>query len=94
MENNPRMEFRLSRHAEEEMVRRQISRQLVESVLENPEQRLAEPGGKQIFQSRYRSEDGRMYLLRAIVNMLREPAVVVTLYRTSKIDKYWSQNES
>jgi hypothetical protein len=88
------MEFRLSRHAEEEMVRRQLPRQLVEATLQNPEQRLARPEGKQIFQSRYRSEDGRIYLLRAIVNMGKEPAVVVTVYRTSKLDKYWSQNES
>ena len=29
--------------------------------------------------------------LRAIVNETNDPPVVVTVYRTSKIDKYWSQ---
>ena len=30
-----------------------------------------------------------MYLIRAIVEDQVEPAVVVTVYRTSKIGKYW-----
>lgn len=35
--------------------------------------------------------DGKVYLLRAMVNETANPAVVVTVYRTSKIEKYWSQ---
>jgi len=53
----------ISRHAEDETVRRQIPRQWLDSVLEGPEQRLPQPGGKEILQSRFISEDGRMYLL-------------------------------
>ena len=34
---------------------------------------------------------GGIFLLRVIVDDTVEPAMVVTLYRTSKIDKYWSQ---
>jgi hypothetical protein len=30
-----------------------------------------------------------MYLLRAVVATEKEPPVVVTVYRTSKIEKYW-----
>jgi hypothetical protein len=30
------------------------------------------------------------YLLRVMVDETKQPAVVVTVYRTSKIDKYWS----
>jgi hypothetical protein len=30
-----------------------------------------------------------MFLLRAIVDYRVDPAVVITVYRTSKIDKYW-----
>jgi len=30
-----------------------------------------------------------MYLLRAVVATDKEPPVVVTVYRTSKIEKYW-----
>jgi hypothetical protein len=43
-------------------------------VLEDPEQRIAEAGGKEIFQSRHAFDDGKMYLLRAIVNTEKQPA--------------------
>ena len=33
---------------------------------------------------------GRILLLRAIVDDRADPAVVVTVYRTSRINKYWS----
>ncbi len=35
--------------------------------------------------------DGKVYLLRAMVNETANPTVVVTVYRTSKIEKYGSQ---
>jgi hypothetical protein len=33
--------------------------------------------------------DGRRYLVRVIVDVEQDPPVVVTAYRTSKIEKYW-----
>lgn len=83
------MRFSISRHAEDEMVRRQIPREWLDSVLESPEQRVPQPGGKEILQSRFTSGDGKMYLLRTVVAAEKEPPVVVTVYRTSKIEKYW-----
>lgn len=83
------MKFQLSRHAEWELARRQVPRALLESVLETPEQRLAQPDGKVVYQSRHAFGGGRMYLLRAVVSLERDPPVVVTVYRTSKIEKYW-----
>ena len=56
--------FLVSRHAEGEMARRQITREWLKSVLENPRQRLPQPGGKEILQSRLESGDGKMYLSR------------------------------
>jgi hypothetical protein len=32
---------------------------------------------------------GKTYLLRLFVNQTADPAMVATLYRTSKIKKYW-----
>ena len=81
--------FTLSKHAESEMIRRQIPRAWVESVLDSPEQRYPEPDGTDILQSRFVAENGRMYLLRVILAPDKDPPVVVTLYRTSKIEKYW-----
>ncbi len=83
------MRLQLSRHAEQKMARRQIPRPWLESVLENPEQRVPESGGKEILQSRFESGDGKIYLVRAVVSRDKEPAVVVTVYRTSKVEKYW-----
>ncbi len=71
------------------MIRRSIPRAWVSLALENPEQRLAQGETKDIFQSRFESEDGRIYLVRAVVAIDREPPLVITVYRTSKVEKYW-----
>lgn len=41
------------------------------------------------YQSRVTDETGKVYLIRAIVSTESAPGVVLTVYRTSKIDKYW-----
>jgi hypothetical protein len=86
------MEFRLSRHAEWEMTRRGIPLALVQMVMDHAEQRLIDESGagRWIRQSRLRFEDGRIYLLRVVVAEEEQPPVIVTAYRTSRIDKYWS----
>jgi SH3-like domain-containing protein len=86
------MDFRLSRHAEWEMARRGIPLELVQVVMDGPEQRVVDESGtgRWIHQSRLRFEDGKIYLLRAVVDDQEHPPVVVTVYRTSKIEKYWS----
>ena len=86
------MEFRLSRHAEWEITRRGIPLALVQAAVKHPEQRLLDESGmdRWIYQSRLRFEDGKMYLLRVVVAEGEEPPVIVTAYRTSKIEKYWS----
>jgi hypothetical protein len=58
-------------------------------VLGNPEQRVPAPDDKEILQSRFVTEDGRIYLVRAVVAIDKDPPVVVTEYRTSKAEKYW-----
>jgi hypothetical protein len=86
------MDFRLSRHAEWEMDRRGIPLALVQAVMDHPEQRLVDESckGRWIYQSRLRFEDGKMCLLRVVVAEDEQPPVIITAYRTSKIEKYWS----
>jgi hypothetical protein len=86
------MDFSLSRHAEWEMTRRAIPLALVQAVMDHPEQRLVDPShvGRWIYQSQLRFRDGRIYLLRVVVAEEEQPPVIVTVYRTSKIEKYWS----
>ena len=83
------MRFRLSRHAMEEMVRRAIPAEILDQVLNTPQQVVPVRGCKQAYQSQLDFGGGKMFLVRAIVSEDADPAVVVTVYRTTKIDKYW-----
>lgn len=83
------MAFRLTRHAEEEMARRLIPPETLEAVLGNPQQVVPAKRGKKTYQSQVRFADGRMFLVRAIVDDRTEPPTVVTVYRTTKVRKYW-----
>ena len=86
IENSVR--YRLSSHAQEEIEHRKIPQEWVESVLEKPDQVVLERGVLKAYQSK-RDIDGKMSLLRVIVDDRKEPAVVVTVYKTRKIEKYW-----
>jgi hypothetical protein len=83
------MRYRISRHAQEEMERRRISLSLVESVLDNPQQIVPEKEGRKAYQSQVDFGDGKIFLLRVLVADDVDPKVVITVYRTSKIEKYW-----
>jgi hypothetical protein len=45
--------------------------------------------GRRAYQSQLDFTNGKVYLVRAIVDEGFEPSVVVTVYRTSRISKYW-----
>jgi len=83
------MRYVLSAHAAEAIAERRIPLALVESVLQHPQQVTPERGGKNAYQSQIDSGRGRIFLLRAIIDDSVDPAVVVTVYRTRKIGKYW-----
>jgi Domain of unknown function (DUF4258) len=82
------VKYRFSNHAREEIERRRIPLPLLKSVIEKPGQIVAERGALKAYQSKC-DIGGKMYLLRAIVDDSTDPAVVVTAYRTTKIEKYW-----
>ena len=83
------MLYRFSIHALSEMKQRNISREMVESVLANPEQIIPELHGRNVYQSKLDFGTGKLFLLRVVVVDNTEPAIVVTVYRTSKLSKYW-----
>ena len=66
---------------------RGISEEIVIHVLENPQQILSE-SNKKIYQSIINFTD-RKYLVRVIVNTEKESFNIITVYRTSKIEKYY-----
>ena len=73
-------------HAARQMARRQIQEAEVRAALAQPDAVLPVREGRVVAQRL----SGR-YLLRVFVDVDREPAEVVTGYRTSKIDKYRSR---
>jgi len=82
--------YRPTEHAKGEMARRQISEDDVAEVLGAPEQIEAVRQGRNVYQSRIKTgKPPQMYLLRVFVDVDREPPEVVTVYRTSKVTKYW-----
>jgi hypothetical protein len=71
------------------MARRAIPLDLLESVLQYPQQVVPERSGRKAYQSQVDFGAGKIFLLRAIVDDQVDPTSVVTVYRTSKISKYW-----
>ncbi|MBS3932976.1 MAG: DUF4258 domain-containing protein [Truepera sp.] len=82
--------YRITDHARDEMVRRQITEAEVAKVLAAPEQTETVREGREVYQSRLQlGEPPKTYLLRVFVDIDRLPTEVVTVYRTSKVPKYW-----
>ncbi|MDP1652519.1 MAG: DUF4258 domain-containing protein [Rhodocyclaceae bacterium] len=84
------MDFILTDHAKKEAQRRQIPLEWIEATMAQPEQQISGTNQRKVFQSRIVA-DGKTYLVRLIVEDWHQPPVIVTVYRTSKIDKYWRQ---
>lgn len=81
------MEFRYSKHLQEKVNRRNVLESLLEDVLQAPEQKFPCLDHITCYQSRV--IDKHPYLLRIMVNTAVTPPVVITIYRSKNIDKYW-----
>jgi hypothetical protein len=84
----PVRQYLITPHAAFEMGRRRVVERIVQGVLAAPEQRHSVRAGRDVLQSRI-VFDGKTYLVRVFVDVDRSPAEVVTVYRTSRIAKYW-----
>jgi hypothetical protein len=76
----------ISKHAEAQMKIRAIPVEVVKQTLEHPVSVFIEEG-KKIYQAIV-NFSGKNYLVRVFVNTMVQPNVVITVYRTSKIEKY------
>ena len=88
LENEPG--YVLTPHARFQMQRRGIDEAIVHRVMTAPEQQFDLRPGRAVRQSRVEM-GGRTYLVRVVVDVERSPAEVVTVYRTTKISKYWRE---
>jgi hypothetical protein len=80
--------YRLTDHAIEEALRRNIPLSVIEEVMRSPEQIVNAYNERTVYQSKVQIAD-KLYLVRLVVEET-DPLTVVTVYRTSKIEKYWS----
>lgn len=78
----------ITSHATMEMTRRNIDKKIVEKVLTAPNQRESLRAGRDVLQSKIEIA-GKEYLIRVFVDVDRTPPEVVTVYQTSKVEKYW-----
>jgi len=85
------MKYRISRHAKEEMERRGIPLKILDSILKDPQQVVNDPAGNRVYQSKVDFNEGKIYLVRVVTTEEAGILVVVTVYRTSKTQKYWRQ---
>jgi hypothetical protein len=87
-------EIQISKHAREQMKKRGISEEMVFEIVLYPDQLISEDSDKEIYQSvKYFEKDKREFLVRVFVNIIKQPNLVITVYRTTKIKKYWQDED-
>lgn len=88
------MEILISEHANFEMKRRNIPSNFVLNVARDPQQKVLTSGGRTIYQSVLDDlETGKKMLFRVIVKDDKDKRNIITVYKTSKINKYWESGE-
>ncbi len=87
-------EINISKHARSQMEERGISEEMVLEIIASPGQTLPDGPEKLIYQSiKFFKLDNRNFLVRVFVNIIKQPNLVITVYRTSKIEKYWNNED-
>lgn len=65
-----------------------MSIELVLEIAKKPAQKYDIEIDETVCQSKMVLE-GKTYLVRVFVNQIKKPPVIISVYRTSKISKYW-----
>lgn len=81
------MRIEFSKHSIEQMTLRNIVYDAIMSVIQQPDQILKQDQVISIF-TKLIYENGKAYIYRVFVNVAKEPNVVITVYKSSKIEKY------
>ena len=82
------MNYRYSNHALKELQKRKIPKGMVDKVMRKPGRKVPEYGNLHCYQSKI-AVAGKTYILRVMVNENVTPWLIVTVYKTGKIEKYW-----
>jgi len=81
------MEIEFSKHALRQMEARSISKEIILSVIQLPDHIVKQDQSTTIF-TRLIDDLEKRYLYRVFVNTAKNPQLIITAYKTSKIDKY------
>lgn len=84
------MDIVITNHAKFEAQRRQVDLELVSDTARNPQQKVPSQKNRIICQRKYYDKiGGKEMLLRVITEQSGTMIKVISVYRTSKVDKYW-----
>ncbi|MCZ7667405.1 MAG: DUF4258 domain-containing protein [Chloroflexi bacterium] len=81
-----------TKHAEQNLIDREIERPVAERTIREPEQITPDPPGRQIHMRRY--SDALLHkemLLRIVLAETDTAITVITLYKTSQIGRYFKE---
>ena len=81
------MKYSFSKHAAEQIVKRNIPRSVIDEVISNSDKIIKHDNCLKVFQSVIDEKENK-YLYRVFVNICKKPALIITAYKTSKIEKY------
>ena len=81
------MEFEFSKHSLDQLEHRGISKEMVLAIILQPDFVVDQDKATRIY-SKLVDTDSKIYLYRVFVNYLKNPAIIITAYKTSKIEKY------
>jgi len=79
--------FIFSDHSHEQLKRRELTKSTVIDIINSPAKIIKEKGEVIVFQKIVK-ENNKSYLYRVFVNKKKTPPIVITAYKTSKLDKY------
>ena len=82
------MTIKYTKHAETSLRERKIGKDVVEELLNNPQQILKGGGNNEIAQGIF-NRAGKDFLLRIVYKKEGRIIKVITTYWTSKVEKYW-----
>lgn len=84
------MNYILSEHVKQRAIERGITFDIIDQIINFPQQVVSEAEtGQKIYQSVIDFSEKKTYLVRVFVNTTTEPNIVKSVYRTSKIEKYY-----
>jgi uncharacterized DUF497 family protein len=88
------MKIKFTNHAKDEIRNRALDIKQLEEILTNPGQIVESDNNRKVYQELIEFIDKKKYVVRIIIEETNDTINVVTVYKSSKISKYWRNYES